>query len=54
MDLSPDDILKNTFPDGTKVKFVCDIGYRRAGGTGTITCTAGTWSPLTLTCQSEY
>lgn len=42
------------FPEGIEVTFVCEVGYRSVGGSAVITCTAGSWSPLTLRCESEY
>lgn len=54
MDLSSTHITKVTFPDGTRVRFTCDDGYEPVDGTGTITCTAGSWSSLTLKCDCEY
>ncbi|XP_068184456.1 membrane cofactor protein-like isoform X6 [Antennarius striatus] len=53
MDLKDSDILLQAFSEGTKVTFICNIGYRSAGGSGVTTCTAGTWSPVTLTCQRK-
>lgn len=49
-----DDILKESFPDGARVRFACDIGYTPATGSPFVTCKAGNWSRLTLRCQSEY
>lgn len=49
-----DDILKESFPDGATVRFACNIGYTPATGRPVVTCNAGNWSRLTLTCQSEY
>jgi len=54
MDLKGDDILLQTFPDGIKVTFACDVGYESVGGSASITCTAGAWSPVRMTCESEY
>lgn len=54
MDLKGEDILLQAFPDGTKVTFACNIGYTSAGGSAVITCTAGSWSPVRLICESEY
>ncbi|XP_059188459.1 membrane cofactor protein-like isoform X3 [Centropristis striata] len=51
MSLKGDDILLQTFPDGTRVSFACDPGYVSAGGSASITCTAGTWSPVKLKCD---
>ena len=54
MKLKDKDILTETFQDGSKVTFVCTVGYVTAGGSGVITCTAGSWSPVKLKCESEY
>lgn len=54
MDLKDTDIILQTFGDGSKVTFVCNVGYRTEGGSGVITCSAGSWSTLTLKCASEY
>ena len=54
MSLINEDILKVDFPDGKIVTFQCAMGYRRNGGSGETTCKAGTWTPWTLTCESEY
>ncbi|XP_029974875.1 membrane cofactor protein-like isoform X1 [Salarias fasciatus] len=51
MDIKGDDITLNSFPDGAKVTFVCDVGYRSAGGSPSVTCTAGKWSDLRMTCE---
>ncbi|CAK6963747.1 regulator of complement activation group 2 gene 1 isoform X1 [Scomber scombrus] len=51
---SPNTVLtdnRDTFPSGTTVTFECVTGYITAGGSARITCTAGTWSPLRLTCE---
>lgn len=52
--LSNADILKPEFEDGSEAKFVCETGYTHAGGSRTVTCTAGTWSRLTMKCESKY
>ncbi|XP_029974881.1 membrane cofactor protein-like isoform X4 [Salarias fasciatus] len=52
MDIKGDDITLDSFPDGAKVTFVCDVGYRSAGGSPSVTCTAGKWSDLRMTCES--
>ncbi|XP_047435607.1 sushi, von Willebrand factor type A, EGF and pentraxin domain-containing protein 1-like isoform X2 [Mugil cephalus] len=51
--LSDANILLQTFPDGTQVSFVCEVGYLRAGGSPQITCTAGVWSTLMLKCERK-
>ncbi|XP_008412703.1 membrane cofactor protein-like isoform X1 [Poecilia reticulata] len=53
MDLRNDFITQQTFPDGGKVIFVCNPGYTPAGGSTSITCTAGTWSPVRLQCERK-
>ncbi|XP_068453734.1 C4b-binding protein alpha chain-like isoform X3 [Clinocottus analis] len=42
-----------TFQNGDKVSFGCDLGYTPGAGSTSITCTAGSWSPLTLKCQKR-
>ncbi|XP_028437747.1 sushi, von Willebrand factor type A, EGF and pentraxin domain-containing protein 1-like [Perca flavescens] len=51
MGLKGEDILLQTFPEGKKVTFACNVGYMTAGGFWSITCTAGAWTPLTLKCE---
>merc|ERR1712002_831809 len=51
MDLKGNDILLQSFPHGTRVTFVCDVGYVSAGGSPSITCTNGSWSPVRLKCE---
>ncbi|XP_034083563.1 membrane cofactor protein-like isoform X8 [Gymnodraco acuticeps] len=53
MGLKGNDILLQSFPDGTKVTFACDVGYVTAGGSASITCTAGDWSSLRMTCKRK-
>ncbi|KAL3059438.1 hypothetical protein OYC64_014113 [Pagothenia borchgrevinki] len=53
MDLKGDDILLQTFPDGIKVTFACNVGYQSVGGSASITCTAAAWSPLRMTCERK-
>lgn len=53
MNLSDDDILKDIFPDGSEANLACAVGHVQAGGSRSITCTAGAWSPVTLECESE-
>ena len=54
MSLTDEDIQKEHIPSGSFVTFVCEMGYRSAGGSGKTTCVAGTWTPSTLRCESEY
>ncbi|KAK1898168.1 Membrane cofactor protein, partial [Dissostichus eleginoides] len=51
MGLKGDDILLETFPDGKKVTFACDVGYESVGGSASIICTAGNWSSLRMKCE---
>uniref|UniRef100_A0A8C9XV73 Sushi domain-containing protein n=1 Tax=Sander lucioperca TaxID=283035 RepID=A0A8C9XV73_SANLU len=51
MGLKGDDILLQTFPEGKKVTFACNVGYVTAGGSPSITCTAGNWTTLMLKCE---
>ncbi|XP_029361537.1 sushi, von Willebrand factor type A, EGF and pentraxin domain-containing protein 1-like isoform X6 [Echeneis naucrates] len=53
MQLKGDDILKDSFPDGSTATFECATGYRSDGGSGTVTCTAGQWSLLELSCTKK-
>uniref|UniRef100_A0A674N270 Sushi domain-containing protein n=1 Tax=Takifugu rubripes TaxID=31033 RepID=A0A674N270_TAKRU len=53
MDLKDSDILLTTFPDGSRATFVCSLGHTTAGGSGVVTCTAGTWSQVTLHCEKK-
>ncbi|KAM4737134.1 membrane cofactor protein-like isoform 1-T1 [Anableps anableps] len=46
-------ILKDTFEDGSTVAFTCNIGYTSAGGSGSIKCSAGIWTPVQLTCERK-
>ncbi|XP_062421359.1 zona pellucida sperm-binding protein 3 receptor-like isoform X10 [Pungitius pungitius] len=47
------DILPAIFPNGTKVSFECNVGYQSAGGSSSITCTNGIWSPVKLKCEKK-
>uniref|UniRef100_A0A3B3I940 Regulator of complement activation group 2 gene 1 n=1 Tax=Oryzias latipes TaxID=8090 RepID=A0A3B3I940_ORYLA len=53
MSLKEEYILNNTFPDQARVSFACNSGYEPSGGSPTITCNAGSWSELTLTCERK-
>ncbi|XP_035997963.1 sushi, von Willebrand factor type A, EGF and pentraxin domain-containing protein 1 isoform X2 [Fundulus heteroclitus] len=53
MDLKPDYITQTTFADGATVAFSCHPGYTPAGGSSTITCTAGHWSAVQLRCERK-
>uniref|UniRef100_A0A8C7YMN0 Sushi domain-containing protein n=1 Tax=Oryzias sinensis TaxID=183150 RepID=A0A8C7YMN0_9TELE len=53
MSLKDEYILTNTFPDQARVSFACNSGYEPSGGSPSITCNAGSWSELTLTCRKK-
>ncbi|XP_026187591.1 C4b-binding protein alpha chain-like isoform X4 [Mastacembelus armatus] len=53
MNLRGNDILKDTFENGAKVNFACSSGFTPGGGSPSITCTNGIWSPVTLICQKK-
>lgn len=44
---------QETFGDGTRATFECATGYVSAGGSRSVTCTAGVWSEVKLTCKSN-
>ncbi|KAJ8016902.1 hypothetical protein DPEC_G00012170 [Dallia pectoralis] len=44
-------INQQTFPDGGRVSFVCSTGYASAGGSKSITCTAGVWTKVIMKCE---
>ncbi|XP_067382705.1 complement component receptor 1-like protein isoform X2 [Channa argus] len=54
MNLKDTYILLKTFPDGTKVYLTCEVGYAPAGGSTVITCSAGSWSRVTLRCERKH
>ncbi|XP_072540803.1 membrane cofactor protein isoform X2 [Salminus brasiliensis] len=51
--LTNEAILKNHFPDGSKITLECPIGYMVEHGSDTITCTDGTWSDPELICKKK-
>ncbi|CAG03879.1 unnamed protein product [Tetraodon nigroviridis] len=53
MVLKDSDILLSTFPSGSQATFVCSVGYTPEGGSGVVTCNAGSWSAATLKCQKK-
>ncbi|XP_075898061.1 zona pellucida sperm-binding protein 3 receptor-like isoform X4 [Nelusetta ayraudi] len=53
MDLRGNNILLQSFADGAKVSLSCNFGYQAARGKTSITCTAGSWSPVTLICEKK-
>ncbi|XP_024149594.1 membrane cofactor protein isoform X2 [Oryzias melastigma] len=53
MSLKGDDILKDSFADQTTVSFGCNSGYTVDEGLPSITCNAGSWTTLTLTCKRK-
>ncbi|XP_028309762.1 membrane cofactor protein-like isoform X1 [Gouania willdenowi] len=54
MGLSDKDINSKTFPDGSTVTFICNLGHRpQTEHSGRIVCTAGSWSPVQLICEKK-
>ncbi|KAM9343735.1 membrane cofactor protein-like isoform 9-T9 [Pholidichthys leucotaenia] len=53
MSLKDEFILLTEFKDGSKVSFSCNVGYGPVSGSPSITCTAGVWSPVTLSCAKK-
>ncbi|XP_047196153.1 membrane cofactor protein-like isoform X2 [Hippoglossus stenolepis] len=51
MGLSDKDILLDSFPNGAVASFICSVGFMSAGGSPSVTCEDGSWSPVKLTCQ---
>uniref|UniRef100_A0A8C9XT34 Sushi domain-containing protein n=1 Tax=Sander lucioperca TaxID=283035 RepID=A0A8C9XT34_SANLU len=51
MGLKGDYVLLQTFPEGKQITFICSVGYVTAGGSPSITCTAGNWTTLMLKCE---
>ncbi|KAM9830249.1 membrane cofactor protein-like isoform 2-T3 [Syngnathus typhle] len=50
--LNDEDLLKDTFPDGSKANLVCAVGHQWTGGVKYVTCTDGVWSPVTIQCTA--
>lgn len=40
-----------SFPSGSMVYYVCEVGYSHAGGRRYRRCIKGNWSPLQLRCR---
>ncbi|XP_060930570.1 membrane cofactor protein-like [Limanda limanda] len=53
MVLKDDFILLETFLNGAVASFRCDVGYTSAGGSSSVTCGDGSWSPVKLKCQRK-
>ncbi|XP_073326200.1 C4b-binding protein alpha chain-like isoform X2 [Pagrus major] len=53
MHLKDEYILKETFASGDQAAFACNTGYISDGGSSSITCTAGSWSTVRLTCKRK-
>ncbi|XP_029013145.1 complement receptor type 1-like isoform X3 [Betta splendens] len=53
MSLRDQFINQESFSSGTTVFFSCNVGYQAAGGSLSITCTAGTWSTVRLKCERK-
>ncbi|XP_072224095.1 membrane cofactor protein-like isoform X2 [Leuresthes tenuis] len=53
MSLTDDYISYDTFPNGTRVRFSCNVGYTSAGGSPFITCSEGTWTAVKLNCERK-
>ncbi|MFT7814140.1 membrane cofactor protein-like isoform X1 [Arapaima gigas] len=51
--LSTEDLLKNSFSEGSTARYQCTVGYTTKSGSGVINCTNGVWSVLSLTCQKK-
>ncbi|XP_036008023.1 complement decay-accelerating factor, GPI-anchored-like [Fundulus heteroclitus] len=51
MVLSEAALLKNDFPEGSKVLLECAIGYEKASGSGTIDCVDNKWTEPDLNCK---
>ncbi|KAK2897247.1 hypothetical protein Q8A73_013627 [Channa argus] len=54
MNLRDESILLQKFSDGNKVYLTCEVGYQPAGGSTVITCSAGSWSRVTLRCERKH
>ncbi|XP_036008021.1 complement decay-accelerating factor, GPI-anchored [Fundulus heteroclitus] len=51
MVLSEAALLKNDFPEGSKVLLECARGYEKASGSGTIDCVDNKWTEPDLNCK---
>ncbi|XP_056129305.1 sushi, von Willebrand factor type A, EGF and pentraxin domain-containing protein 1 isoform X2 [Lampris incognitus] len=49
--LTDETLLKNDFPEGIDITFECAHGFTREDGSGSVTCTGGQWTELTLACK---
>ncbi|XP_062248841.1 membrane cofactor protein-like isoform X3 [Platichthys flesus] len=53
MGLKTSDILLETFPNGAVASFICNVGYTSAGGSPSVTCVDGSWTPVKLKCEKK-
>ncbi|XP_060930096.1 complement decay-accelerating factor-like [Limanda limanda] len=53
MGLKDDSILLETFLNGAVASFRCDVGYTSVGGSSSVTCGDGSWSPVKLKCERK-
>ncbi|XP_053280632.1 uncharacterized protein LOC128442272 isoform X3 [Pleuronectes platessa] len=53
MSLKDSDILLDVFENGAVASFTCSAGYTSGGGSPSITCVDGSWSPVKLICEKK-
>ncbi|CAM4675550.1 unnamed protein product [Leuciscus chuanchicus] len=41
------------YPSGVRIRYQCSLGYRQAGGSSSIHCQAGQWTPLRIQCERK-
>ncbi|XDV46487.1 hypothetical protein PO909_014374 [Leuciscus waleckii] len=41
------------YPSGVRIRYGCSLGYRQAGGSSSIHCQAGQWTPLRILCERK-
>lgn len=44
---------ESLFPDGARVRYVCNFGYKWTEGSPYRTCTDGTWTELQMICEAK-
>ncbi|XP_008407272.1 complement decay-accelerating factor-like [Poecilia reticulata] len=52
MVLTDESLLRQDFPDGTKLTYDCSNGYEKESGSENITCIGGNWTELDLICKA--